>query len=64
MTTAVSGSRRLGADKREYLSGLTYTRQEIDEWFAGSAYPFSKYDSELGYLYCSGRRRDGVDGST
>ena len=50
-------------DNLEYLRGLTYSRQEIDDWFAGHAYPFSKYDSEFGYLHRSGRRRDGANGS-
>ena len=50
-------------DNLEYLRGLTYSRQEIDDWFAGRAYPFSKYDSEFGYLHRSGSRRDGINGS-
>jgi len=48
---------------REYLKRLIYTRKEVDDWFAGRAFPFSRYDSELGYLLRSGRFKDGVDGS-
>ena len=51
-------------DKLEYLTSLTYSRQELDDWFAGRAYPFSKYNSEFGYLHRSGSRSDGANGST
>lgn len=50
-------------DKLDYLRSLTYSRQELDDWFAGRAYPFSKYNSEFGYLHQSGSRRDGINGS-
>lgn len=51
-------------DVRTYLSQLIYTRQEIDDWFAGKAFPFAKYDGELGWLLRPGQVRDGVDDST
>ena len=51
-------------DKLEYLRSLTYSRQELDDWFAGRVYPFSKYDGEFGYLHRSGSRTDGIIDST
>lgn len=47
----------------EYLKSMVYTRKEVDDWFSGMAFPFSRYDSELGYLLRSARFKDGVDGS-
>ena len=51
-------------DTREYLEGLLYHPAEIDKWLAGEAFPFSKYDPELGFLHRTRRRHDGVDDST
>ncbi len=51
-------------DAREYLSKIVYTRQNVDDWFAGRAFPFGKYDGELGWLLRDARFPDGVDGST
>lgn len=48
---------------REYLKSMVYTREEVDGWFSGMAFPFSRYDGELGYLLRNGRFKDGVDGS-
>ncbi len=50
-------------EMREYLKSMVYTRKEVDDWFSGLAFPFSKYDSELGYLLRSARFKDGIDGS-
>ncbi len=50
-------------DARAYLSDLLYTRTEVDEWFAGNAFPMSRYDSELGYVHRDRRRKFGVDDS-
>ena len=51
-------------DAREYLSKIVYTRRDVDDWFAGKAFPFGKYDGELGWLLRDARFPDGVDGST
>ena len=50
-------------DAREFLGGMLYTRTEVDEWFAGDAFPMSRYDSELGYVHRDRRRQYGVDDS-
>lgn len=50
-------------DQRSYLGEILYTREEVDSWLAGEAFPFSKYHSRLGWLLNSGYFRDGVDGS-
>ena len=50
-------------DARGFLKGMLYTRAEVDEWFAGNAFPMSKYDSELGYVHRDRRRKFGVDDS-
>ena len=46
---------------RRYLAGLVRTRQEVDDWLTGRAFPFSKYDSELGYLHRDRRFREGIE---
>jgi hypothetical protein len=46
---------------RAYLKKILYTRDEIDAWFAGSAFPFSKYNSELGWLLNSDTFQDGLN---
>ena len=54
-------------EAREYLGNLVYTRKEVDDWIAGRASPwkgYTRYDGELGWLFRSGRFKDGVDGST
>ena len=51
-------------DTREYLEGLLYQPAEVDKWLAGEAFPFSKYDPELGFLHRTRRRNDGIDDST
>lgn len=51
-------------DARAYLSRILYTRKEVDDWFAGRAFPFARFDAELGWLLRDARFRDGVDGST
>jgi len=48
---------------REYLDSLLYTQQEVDDWLAGKAFTFAKYDSGLGYLYSDYKRHDALDGS-
>ena len=46
-----------------FLKSYLYTKQEIDDWFAGRAFPFAKYHSEFGWLLNSDLIQDGVDGS-
>lgn len=48
---------------RDYLSKILYTREEVDDWFDGKAFPFSKHDPELGWLLPDARFADGFDGS-
>lgn len=55
---------RPSIDKRTYLSRILYTRQEVDDWFAGRAFEFEKYDGELGWVLRNVRLVDGIDGST
>ena len=61
---ASSAASQAGADARSHLAKCIYTRQEVDDWFAGRRYPFAKYDAELGWLLKNARFADGVDGST
>ncbi len=49
---------------REMLKGLLLTRTGVEQWLAGKAYPFAKYNSEFGWLLRSGLAADGVDQST
>ncbi len=49
---------------REFLDSILYTEVEVDDWLGGKAFPFGKYDPELGYLYRSLKFRHGVDNST
>lgn len=48
---------------RDYLRKILYTKDEIDAWFAGTAFPFSKYNSEFGWLLNSDAFQDGVNNS-
>ena len=48
---------------RDFLRKLLYTREEVDAWLAGNAFPFAKYSSEFGWLLPNARFRDGIDDS-
>ena len=48
---------------REHLAHLVRTRQDVSDWLAGRAFPFSKYDAALGYLHRDRRFRQGIDNS-
>ena len=50
-------------DEKTYLSEILYTKQEVDDWFAGKAFPFSKYHDEFGWLLNNAQFRDGMDNS-
>ena len=48
---------------KEFLARLIPTRQDVDDWLDGHKFPFSKYDSELGYLHRDRRFKEGMDGT-
>ncbi len=48
---------------RNFLAGLLYTRQEVDDYFADRAFPFSKHSSEFGWLLRDAFFRDGMNNS-
>lgn len=48
---------------REYLKKILYLKEEIDDWFAGKAFPFSKYHSKLGWLLNNNSFQDGMNNS-
>ena len=50
-------------DERTYLSRILYTKEEVDDWFAGKAFPFSKHDPELGWLLPNAQFQDGINDS-
>jgi hypothetical protein len=60
---AVSGAPNPNITAREMLRGLIYTREEVDAWLAGKAFPFAKYSSEYGWLLRPGLVPEGVDKS-
>lgn len=53
----------LDAAKRELIRALLYTRADIDDWLALRAFPFAKYDRELGYLHRDRQFAEGLDGA-
>jgi len=53
----------LTAARREVIRPLLYSREDLDRWLAGKAFPFAQYDPELGYLHIDRRFREGVDGA-
>lgn len=48
---------------RNYLRPLLLTREDVDLWLKRQAFPFAKYDSELGYLHTDREFREGLDGA-
>jgi hypothetical protein len=60
---AADGSNREVVTAREYLKEILYTREDVDSWLSGKAFPFAKYDGELGWLLPNAHFRDGVDRS-
>jgi len=48
---------------REFLKDLLYTKQEVDDYFADRAFPFSKHSPEFGWLLRDAYFRDGVNNS-
>ena len=59
-----SGSETKQMTTREFFRSLLYTREEVDLWLAGKAFPFAKYSSEFGWLLPNAYFRDGLDDST
>ncbi len=56
-------SGRMESLKRETLRPLLYSPEDIAAWLAAKAFPFSKYDAELGYLNVDRDFKEGVDGA-
>ncbi|NND33764.1 MAG: SGNH/GDSL hydrolase family protein [Saprospiraceae bacterium] len=46
---------------RAFLKGKLYSREEVDAYFAGTAFPFSKHSSEFGWLLRDAYFKDGVN---
>src|SRR5262245_59795523 len=53
----------IAARRLAYLKPLVYVRKDIDDWLAGRAFPFCKYDPELGYLHIDRDFKEGLDGA-
>ena len=51
-------------EAKKYLQGILYTRQEVTDWIDKKAFPFAKYDSQLGWLLRDAIFEDGIDGSS
>ncbi len=49
---------------REYLKSILYSKDEVRQWLAGTAFPFAKYSSEFGWLLRNARFQDGYNNST
>src|SRR4051812_19782194 len=49
--------------KRAVLRRLLYSRPDLDAWLAGKAFPFAKYDPDLGYLHPDRDFKEGMDGA-
>src|SRR5690242_15652958 len=58
------GKAKIPVTAREMLKSLLCTKTEVEQWLAGKAFPFAKYNSEFGWLLRSGLAHDGVDQST
>jgi hypothetical protein len=48
---------------RDYLQPLLLTREDVDSWLKQQAFPFAKYDAELGYLHRDRDFPEGLDGA-
>lgn len=48
---------------RDFLKEARYTKEEVDDWFSGKAFPFSKHHPKLGWLLPNRKFRDGIDDS-
>ncbi len=50
-------------DERSFLKKILYTEEEVRDWLAGKAFPFSRYHSEFGWLLPNAQFRDGIGNS-
>ena len=48
---------------REFLQSILYKKEEVDQWLAEKAFPFSRYSSDFGWLLRTERFQDGVNDS-
>jgi hypothetical protein len=48
---------------RDFLRPLLLTREDVDLWLKRKAFPFCKYDGELGYLHIDRDFQEGQDGA-
>jgi hypothetical protein len=48
---------------RDYLRPLLLTREDVDLWLKQQAFPFARYDPELGYLHTDRDFQEGLDGA-
>jgi hypothetical protein len=48
---------------REFLRPLLLAREDVDLWIKRQAFPFCKYDPELGYLHIDRDFQEGLDGA-
>jgi hypothetical protein len=48
---------------RDYLRPLLLPRADVDLWLKRQAFPFAKYDAELGYLHTARDFPEGMDGA-
>ena len=65
-TNAMAQASADGAEQltaREFLKSILYSREEVDQWLAGKAFPFAKYSSDFGWLLPDAYFRDGIDDS-
>lgn len=51
------------AQIRDYLRSLLLSREDVDRWLKQQAFPFCKYDAELGYLHIDREFPEGSDGA-
>lgn len=48
---------------RQFLSKILYTKEEVDDYFDGRAFPFSKHSAEFGWLLQDSYFQDGINNS-
>ena len=48
---------------QDYLRPLLLTREDVDRWLKQQAFPFCKYDAELGYLHIDRDFPEGLEGA-
>src|SRR5687768_1825025 len=57
---------KLGATEQQirgYLRPLLLSREDVDLWLKQQAFPFAKYDIQLGYLHTDREFPEGMDGA-